>query len=271
VGRKKLRILNTDIDNLVSNLRAEVGEVIFAWILMRSFMAEAASLRTHDVEKALTNPRLSIIDALVEKLKDEIVARLSELAEQKVGQLTFYFVRVKLDRFENEVQNYENFIKKNRFREKRNYDISHKQLPEQWADHKHIHIPYFTILRGIAAALRLMKGMDAAHLGPRAKYLWWEMRRRRYSFGMPAKVQYMLMPHLWLSSSDRARIIKEETEEGRDIWDDMPILINGKETTVKACGEWGAIILENRLLLFDESFVELTSIDFNRGSEPGDS
>jgi hypothetical protein len=270
MGSKKHRIHNTDIDNLISNLRGEVGEIIFTWILMRSFIAEANTLTTSDIEKDMANPRLSVINALIDKLSDEIVARLSELAELKIGRLTFYFAHVKLNQLQNEVSDYSRFIKRQGFHQKRNYDISHKELPEKWSDHKSIHIPYETILKGIAIALKLMKAIDSAHLGPRAKYLWREMRRRRYSspYLYPAKVGYMLMPYLWLSQSDRAKIIKEETQDGRDIWVDMQITVNGKETTIKAYGELGAIILGGRLILFDESFVELTSINF--GVREGD-
>lgn len=262
MSNKKLRTHNTDIDNLISNLRGEVGEIVFAWVMMRSFMAQSAGLRTTDLEKDFENPQLVMLDALTDKLNDEIVARLAELAEQKVGRLTFYFAHLKLDQLEKETAEFARFIDKNRFQEKRNYDISHKELPEKWTDHKLIHIPYRVIVQGIVMALRLMKKVDTLHLGPRAKYLWREMRRRRYKIAYPAKVGYMLLPYLWLSADDRMAIIKEEMDEGRDGWKDMPIRINGKDTTIKAYGEFGAIILGGQVVLFDESFLELTAIDF---------
>jgi hypothetical protein len=262
MSNKKLRIDNTDIDNLISNLRGEVGEIVFTWVMMRSFMAQSAELRTTDIQKDFENPKLVMLDALADKLNDEIVARLAELAQQKIGRLTFHFAHLKLDQIEEESSEFARFIEKNRFQEKRNYDISHKELPEKWTDHKSIHIPYRIIVHGIVMALRLMKKIDTLHQGPRAKYLWQEMRRRRYKIVYPAKVGYMLLPHLWLSADDRMAIIREEMDEGRDGWKDMPIRINGKDTIIKTYGEFGAIILGGQVVLLDESFLELTSIDF---------
>lgn len=213
-----VRIHNTDIDNLISNLRGEVGEIVFTWVMMRSFMAQSVGLRTADLGKDFENPnpQLVMLDALTDKLSDEIVARLAELAEKKVGRLTFHFAHLKLDRLERETAEFARFIDKNRFHDKRNYDISHKELPEKWTDHKLIHIRYRIIVQGIVMALRLMKKIDTLHLGPRAKYLWREMRRRRYKITYPANVEYLLLPALRLSADDRMAIIKEEMNEGRD-------------------------------------------------------
>jgi hypothetical protein len=262
MGNKKLAIHNTDTDNLISNLRGEVGEIIFSWTMMRSFMAQSSGLRTADIQKDLENRQLIAIDSLVDKLCDEIVARLSELAEKKVGQLTFYFAQAKLNQLENETAVYSLFIEKERFREKRNHDISHKELPEKWGDHKAIYIPYEIIVRGIALALRLMKAIDRIYLGPQAKYQWRELRRRRYMATYPAKVGYMLMHYIWLPSADRINIIKEENEEGRNGWTDMKLLINGKEATIKAYGKWGVIRIGRRIIDLGDPFVELTSINF---------
>jgi hypothetical protein len=165
ISNKKLRIHNTDIGNLISNLRGEVGEIIFAWVMMRNFLAQSTKLRTTDIQKDLDDPQLVMLNALADKLSDEIVARLAELAEQKVGRLTFYFAHLKLNKLEKETIEFSRFIDKNRFHEKRNYDISHKELPEKWMDHKPIYIPYSNIVQGIVLALRLMKKIDALHLG----------------------------------------------------------------------------------------------------------
>jgi hypothetical protein len=35
MSKHKLRIHNTQLDNLISNLRGEIGEVITSWILLR--------------------------------------------------------------------------------------------------------------------------------------------------------------------------------------------------------------------------------------------
>lgn len=169
MSNKKLRIHNTDVDNLISNLRGEVGEIISAWVMVRSFMVQASALRTADLQKDFQNPQLVLLDALTDKLSDEIVARLAELADRKVGRLTFFFAQLKLNQLDKEINLFILFIEKNRFQQKRNYDISHKELPENWTDHKLFDIPYTVIVRGIVMALRLMKKIDTLHLGPRAK------------------------------------------------------------------------------------------------------
>jgi hypothetical protein len=227
-------------------------------------MAESRKLNLNNPDILLGNPQYGMIGALIDKLSDEIIARLSELAEIKVGRLTFYFVKEKTRKFETEISRYQKFIEQHRFHEKRNYDISHKELPEQWHEHKYIHIPYKTVVRGIAMALRLMKAIDRAYLGPSSTYLWRENRKRRYNYFYPASVEYMLLPHLWPSANDRSDIIEEEVAEGMEVWKDMPITINGTETTIKACGRWGAIILDGRLVLLDESFIDLTSINYSK-------
>jgi hypothetical protein len=165
VGNKKLRIINTETDNLVSNLRGEIAEVVTSWILMRHFITSAANLQTDDLRKDLGNPDLAFLYVLRDKLEDELVARLSELAEEKIGCLNFDFAAKKLARFHPEVAEFSKYIEKNGFRQKRNQDISHKELPEKWEDHRApLHIPYRTIVRAIASALRLMKRID--HIRP---------------------------------------------------------------------------------------------------------
>jgi hypothetical protein len=261
MSNSKLRIHNTETDNLVSNLRGEVGEIISTWVMMRNFMVQANQLKTADYLKDLENPQLALLNTLIDKLEDEIISRLAELAEHKTGRLTFYFAHLKINALEKEVSDFTRFIRKNRFEEKRNYDISHKELPEKWTDHKSISIPYFIVLKGVASAFWLMKKIDEIYLGPRAKYLWLESRKRRYKPMYPAKVGYMILPHVWLSNEDRIKIIQEEMQEGREIWKDMPIKINGKDVVIKTYGEFGAIILGGRIVLLDSPFVELTSID----------
>lgn len=252
MSRQKLRILKTDLNNLISNVRGEVGEIISSWVLMRSLMAKANDFQTNDVERDIQNEDLTIINILVNKLRDEIVARLSELAEMKVGQLTFCFVQEKLGQLKKEVSEFDGFINCKKFREKRNYNISHKQLPEQWSDHKHIHIPYISIIKGIALALRLMKKIDRNVLGPSAPYLWREMRKRRYMPMSLSNKSYMLLPYLRLSEKDREEIIFQEMTEGKQVWVDMETKIDDVKMTVKACKQWGALLLDNRMILLNE-------------------
>ncbi len=35
MNRPKLRVKNTQLDNLISHLRGEVGEVVMSWVLLR--------------------------------------------------------------------------------------------------------------------------------------------------------------------------------------------------------------------------------------------
>jgi hypothetical protein len=100
MSRKKLRITKTELDNLVSNLRGEVGEIIATWTMLRRLMASANALRSkhenleQQLHEDLRNEDLKFLDALKNKLSDEIVARLSELSESRIGQLTFHFAAV---------------------------------------------------------------------------------------------------------------------------------------------------------------------------------
>jgi len=265
----KLRIHNTELNNLVSNLRGEVGEIIFTWTLMRSVIEAANKLRTGTPDVDMKNGDLTVLDILSDKLRDEIVARLSELAEEKIGRLTFHFASVKLGKFEAEVRAFDRFIDRSRFREKRNQAISHKELPERWTEHKAIHISYRSVLRGIASALRFMKRIDSEILGPSAKYLWIAMRKRRYVPVGPAHAAYMLLPHLSLSKQDRASIIREEEAEGLDVWSDLKTTVNGAPGTVRVCKKWAAIALgDGRMMLLDEyPLIELKEISFTPSSD----
>lgn len=264
MGRIKLRIHNTPLDNLVSNLRGEVGEIIVTWILLRDLMAQANQLRTDDPKADMENHAFCTRNILADKLRDEIVARLAELAEEKIGRLTFYFVQQKRGKFDGEIKAFAGFVESNRFREKRNYDISHKELPEQWTDHKLIHIPYFTILKGVAMALRVMKRIDRSVLGPSAPYLWSEMRKKRYEQMSSLKTGYLLLPYLRLSDQQRIDIIKQESAEGKEVWVDMPTKIDGIEVKVKACKEWGVVLLGERTIVLEQYPLQsISDISFN--------
>ena len=260
---------NTQLDNLVANLRAEVGEVITTWVVVRRLMAQERDLSSQDIAKDMTDQDLVFVSVLVNKLGDELVARLSELAEPKIGRLTFHFAAVKLGELNDEVKAFGSFISRNKFDEKRNCDISHKELPERWSQHKHLHIPYRTVLRGVAYASRLMKKIDRIALGPAAKYLWQEMRKKRYSLVNPAGAAYMLLPYLNLSNEVRAKVIMEEMAEGRQVWSPMSTTINGQQATVPACQTWGAILLGDRIIVLDHyPLQQLSQINMNP-TDPG--
>ena len=160
MASEQLKVARTDAGNLVANLRGEVGEVITTWLLMRHFIGQAARLASGELEKDVANRDLLFLNLLADKLRDELIGRLSELAESKVGQLTFYFAAKKLGRFAAEAAAFTDFVIKHRLRHKRNRDVSHKQLPEQWSDHRHIEIPYRILVRAVVLVVRLMKRID---------------------------------------------------------------------------------------------------------------
>lgn len=248
----------------MSNLRGEVGEVITTWLLMRKFMGLAAQAKSGDVAKDIHNRDLQFLHLMKAKLRDELVGRLSELAEPKIGQLTFYFAARKLGKFQVETDSLSAFIVKNRLKEKRNKDISHKALPEQWSDHRaEIRIPYRILVRAVALALRLMKRIDRHVLGPSARYLWREGRKRRYNFMYPPHAAYLLLPHLNLSHSDRTKIVLEELKEGGDVLTEIPTMVNGFPATLLACKKWGVVVLpDGRLLPCDQyPLISLHSVD----------
>ena len=227
-------------------------------------MYQSSILQTDDIQKDLENEQLSMINTLVNKLQDELISRLSELAEKKIGRLNFFFAHKKINYLEIEINEFSSFINRSSIKKKRNYDISHKELPERWSDHKSINVPYRTIVIAIVKALRLMKRIDEHHLGPKSKYYWKEMRKRRYQQVVyPAKVGYMIMPRIWLSNEDRASIIVDELKAGIDNWDDMSVKIDGIEKTIRAYGEMGAINIDGHIMILDKPFTELDSINFN--------
>jgi len=152
MSRQKMRVYHTDLDNLVSNLRGEIGEIVFSWTLMRELLTQARQRRCESGVNELSDPQLNTLHALADKLEDEVIARLSELAERKIGRLTFYFASEKLQSFEAEVQAFQQFIERHKFTEKRNSGISHKELPEKWSDHRYELLPKVVDREGMQTA-----------------------------------------------------------------------------------------------------------------------
>jgi hypothetical protein len=266
MASEKLKIARTDAGNLVANLRGEVGEVITTWLLMRHFMGQASRLASGDLEKDVRNRDLLFLNLLADKLRDELIGRLSELAEARVGQLTFYFAAKKLGRFAAEAGAFTDFVVKHRLRDKRNRDVSHKHLPERWSDHRNIEIPYRTLVRAVALGLRLIKRIDRHVLGPAAPYSWRQARKRRYDFISPPRAGYMLVPYLNLSPEDRIQILRQELKEGTEVWAQVPTTINGQPASVLACKKWGIVALGNRLLALEQyPLIELGSITVGPG------
>jgi hypothetical protein len=170
-----------------------------------------------------------------------------------------------LRQLQDEVKAFSNFITREKFQQKRNLDISHKELPEKWAKHGPTVIPYRTLRRGVGHALTLMKTIDGIVLGPAAKYLWREMRKKRYQLMAPASAVYMMLPYMNLSPEIRQRVIMEEMAAGRQVWSEMTTTINGQETKVSACREWGALLLGVRMIVLDQyPLQQLNSINVPR-------
>lgn len=272
MSRQKLRIHNTDTDNLISNLRGEVGEIISSWVLYRDIMVAAHRIGSHDPVIDMKNAALNRLLVLGDRLSDDIVARLSELAEKKIGRLNFYFASLKLQALDGEVNDFIGYIQRNRFEEKRNSDISHKELPERWSDHKYLRIEPMIILRGVVKSLRLMKRFDFLHLGPSSPYLWHQARKKRYELMTPPKAGYLLLPHLRLPDDIRVKIALEEIRLGISYWDDLPTQIDGQKVTLKGSKKWGIVKFGNRLLAIAEyPLIELKNISCRKPGERTDS
>src|SRR5438067_5899145 len=123
MSREKRRMGSTPSDYLLSNLAGELSEIGTCWILMRQFIVSGNRLRSDDISKDLSNPDLTFVYVLNDKLEDDLVARLSELAEAKIGRLNFYFAAEKLGKFHDDVKLFSDYIARNGFRKKRNQSI----------------------------------------------------------------------------------------------------------------------------------------------------
>jgi len=78
----------------------------------------------------------------------------------------------------------------------------------------------------------------------------------------PASAAYMILPHLNLSQEIRERVIMEEMAEGRHVWSDMTATINGQQTRVSVCREWGAFVLGDRVIVLPHYPLQALNIDF---------
>jgi hypothetical protein len=206
VSVTKRRIQETDEGNLVGNLRGEVGEAITTWALWRIYRIQELRLQTSDIAADIANVGLRLLGVVVDRLRDDLTARLSELGEAKTGQLTFYFLAQKRPEFSALSETFTRFVVSSGIREKRHRDISHKELPPQWKDHRNRYVYDRVITRGTALALRTMKAIDRRLIGPESPYLWRIMRTRRYEPMNPPSSGYLIMPHIALPVEIRERI-----------------------------------------------------------------
>jgi hypothetical protein len=267
LSNNKLRLSRTDPAALLSNLRGEVGEIITTWTILRSIMSDVAKERTADLAADMNNRRLTALHLLSDKLSDEIVARLSELGENKIGRLNFHFATEKLDVLKAEAGRFSTFVQRHGLKRKRDCDISHKRAPESWHDDNYIRIPYRLIVRGVAGALRVMKMLDRAFLGPAAPYLWRKQRTKRYKPLYPPRAGYGLLPYLYLTPEERAQIIVAEMKEGLACWEPMQTTMDGQSVTIRAYRKWGAIALGDRIKVLEVyPLNQVSSLTFHKAA-----
>ncbi len=210
----------------------------------------------------MKNPEITALRILTDKLADELTARLAELAERKETRLTFHLATLKLGDLEDEAKYFSRFIRNNRFKEKRDRDISHKVAPQTWDDRTYLHIDYRLILRAVAMALRLMKKIDRRYLGPSAPLLWQKVCLNRFRPMSPPRVSYMILPHMYLSPEERQQVISQEMTEGSATFEPMKTLVNGIESSVLVYKKWSGVLLRDRLIVLETyPLQQLSSIN----------
>jgi hypothetical protein len=84
-------------------------------VLLRHMMVKQGELATDNFANDMRNESLTFVTMLRSKLADEIGARLAELAERKVGRLTFYFAAEKLKKLDAEVEAFRRFVVREKF------------------------------------------------------------------------------------------------------------------------------------------------------------
>lgn len=204
-SRSQRRIDETDADTLVGCLRAEVGNAITTWVLWRQIIVHKRSLKTTDIAADMRNQELAFWSLLSARLEEDLIAALSELAETKTGRTNFFFAEQKFGLPHDRTEVYRKFVSSNGLDKKRNREIAHREQPRMWMDPDLFptHIPYRVLVKVLAMAVREMKKIDLLHLGPAAPYLWAEVRRKRYQYVSPARVAYILLPHMALPEHAR--------------------------------------------------------------------
>ncbi len=194
--KSRVRLNNTNPEALIGNLRGEVGEAITNWIILRQLIGSANHLKTDDIQADMKNESLAFINAVRDRISNDLVLTLAELSEQKIGQTTFYFASEKLCTLHDEVLEFRRFIVANKLKEKRNREIAHREQPEEWPKKGDIRITYVTLTVAVAKAVRLMKKIDSEFLGKETFVQWQKMRAMRYDLAMPARAKYLLLPYM---------------------------------------------------------------------------
>jgi hypothetical protein len=78
----------TNTDNLISNLRGEVGEIVESWILMRELLITSKSLRTGDSKKDFSSPEYLKLLRIIDKFKNDIIRGYLNCQKKKSDRLT---------------------------------------------------------------------------------------------------------------------------------------------------------------------------------------
>jgi len=193
---QRLRVKNTNQDALIGNVRGEVGEAITNWILLRQLIVASKTLETGNITDDLKNSDLAFINALKERIKDDLILTLAGLAECKVDRATFHFVVQKINALNFDEQKFRKYIEKNNLKQKRDREIAHREQPLDWPKQGDIFITYSVLTVSLAKAVRLMKKIDVHIMGDRANNQWHRMRKKRYDLTMPARAKYLLLEYL---------------------------------------------------------------------------
>ena len=272
MAHEQLRIARTDRDVLVSNLRGEVGSAITTWVMLRHFIAQAAGLRSPDPQQDIGKRDLAFLEILIQKLEDELVAKMAELGDEKIGRTNFYFATQKLQSHVDGALQFTKFTVAKELRRKRNQEIAHREQAEKWFEDRPIHVSYGTLLEALALAVRLMKRLDRVVLGPAAPYLWHEARKKRGDLLAPARAMYLLLPYYRLSPEVRMRVVAQEQAEGKVVWSEVRTKVNGQPASALVNKEWGLLLLGQRCVVLPEYPLQsLEAIDFgDQAHDPQD-
>lgn len=193
---RRLRIKNTNTEALIGNIRGEVGEAITNWILLRYLMSASKNLETDDIAFDVRNGDLVFVYALKARIKDDLILILAGLAERRITRATFHFAAQKLDALHVEEEVYRKYIEQNKLKQKRDREIAHRELPEDWPEQGDIQIPYSVLTVSLAKAIRIMKKIDGLVMGETAYIQWHRMREKRYDLTIPARAKYLLLGYL---------------------------------------------------------------------------
>jgi hypothetical protein len=260
---RKVRLVETSIDLILTNIRGEIGDLILNWVLIQDSNQITNSAKNDKDEMSFDFKPITWFEIIRDKLIDDTISRLSELSESKVAQVTFFCASRKLDVLANETSQFRKYLESNKFVDRRNKYISHKEMPKELG--KAINppnIPFYKITKALAIALTLQKRFDSLCLGPSSKYLWKEMRKKRYELMYPMKPFYYLLPYLHLTNEQRLCIFKEEYENGKAVIEMLDTIVNQEKTIIPCSKKWGIIIIGNKALALDQyPLIELKSLE----------